>query len=46
LTPYIKFDISSDNRVTGVYFGSGPDISLLGRKDAAEGRGGRRGGND
>jgi CubicO group peptidase (beta-lactamase class C family) len=39
LTPYIKFDISPDNRVTGVYFGSGAETSLLGRKNADAGRG-------
>lgn len=47
LTPYIKFDISPDNKVTGVFFGSGTDVSLLTRKTAG-GRGGRggRGGGD
>jgi CubicO group peptidase (beta-lactamase class C family) len=44
LTPYIKFDISPDNRVAGVYFGSGPDISLLARKDTT-GRAARAGSN-
>ena len=42
---YIKFEVTPDNKVTGVYFGLAPDISLLGRKGAtAGGRGGRGGG--
>lgn len=40
--PFIKFDISTDNTVTGMYFGLGTDVTLLGRKGA--GRGGRGGG--
>ena len=40
---YIKFEVTPDNKVTGVYFGLAPDISLLGRKGAAGGRGGRGG---
>jgi CubicO group peptidase (beta-lactamase class C family) len=44
-TLYIKFDASPDGRVTGLYFGIGGDQSLLGRKGAGGGRGGRgRGG--
>jgi CubicO group peptidase (beta-lactamase class C family) len=37
---YIKFEITPDNRVTGMYWGSGADMDLLARKDAG-GRGGR-----
>jgi len=40
---YIKFEVTPDNRVTGVYFGFGSDISLFGRKNAGGGRGGRAG---
>jgi CubicO group peptidase (beta-lactamase class C family) len=38
----IKFDVSPDNTVTGLYFGIGGDITLLGRK-GGNGRGGRGG---
>ena len=38
---FIKFDISPDNTVTGLYFGLGNDVTLLGRKNASRGaRGG------
>ena len=36
---YIKFDSSPEGRVTGLYFGIGNDVTLLGRKGAAGGRG-------
>jgi CubicO group peptidase (beta-lactamase class C family) len=36
----IKFDVSPDNVVTGMYFGLGADVTRLGRKGAS-GRGGR-----
>ena len=37
----IKFEIAPDNTVTGLYFGIGGDITLLGRKGGARrGRGG------
>jgi CubicO group peptidase (beta-lactamase class C family) len=36
---YIKFEITPDNRVVGVYYGVGPDTELLGRKSTGEGRG-------
>ena len=32
---YIKFDVTADDRVTGLYFGSGEFISLLRRRGAA-----------
>ena len=38
----IKFEIAPDNTVTGLWFGIGGDVTLLGRK-AAGGRGGRGG---
>jgi hypothetical protein len=38
----IKFEISPDNTVTGLWFGIGGDVTLLGRK-AGGGRGGRGG---
>ena len=38
---FIKFEVSPDNTVTGMYFGLAGDVSLLGRKNA--GRGGRGG---
>jgi CubicO group peptidase (beta-lactamase class C family) len=42
LTSYIKFEVTPDNKVSGVYYGSGPETALLGRKNAAGGgRGGR-----
>jgi CubicO group peptidase (beta-lactamase class C family) len=40
---FIKFEISPENVVTGIYFGLGADNSLVPRK-AAGGRGGRGGG--
>jgi len=39
--PFIKFEITTDNTVTGMYFGLGSDMTLLGRKGAP--RGGRGG---
>ncbi len=39
----IKFEVTPDNKVTGVYYGTPPDISLLGRKVVGGGRGGRGG---
>ena len=38
---FIKFEISPDNTVTGMYFGLGTDVTLLGRKGGV--RGGRGG---
>ena len=38
---FIKFDVSPANEVTGVYFGLGADVTLLGR--VSVGRGGGRG---
>jgi CubicO group peptidase (beta-lactamase class C family) len=43
LFPYIKFEVTPDNRVSGVYYGLAPDVSLLGRKNPVGGRGGRGG---
>ncbi len=43
-TAFIRFEISADNRVTGVYYGLAPDVHLLARKRAAGGLGGRGGG--
>jgi CubicO group peptidase (beta-lactamase class C family) len=40
---YIKFEITPENTVTGLYFGLAGDVTLLGRKSAT-GRGGRGGG--
>ena len=40
----IKFEVSPDGKVTGMYFGLGSDATLLGRKSVGGGRGGRRGG--
>lgn len=40
----IRFEVSPDGKVTGMYFGLGGDATLLGRKSTAGGRGGRRGG--
>jgi CubicO group peptidase (beta-lactamase class C family) len=40
----IKFEVSADGKVTGMYFGLGSDATLLGRKTTGAGRGGRRGG--
>lgn len=43
---YIKFEVTPDNRVTGMYFGLAGDVSLMGRKGAGGGRGrGGRGGS-
>jgi hypothetical protein len=39
----IKFEISPDNTVTGVYFGLGADATLLTKKGGRGGRGGRGG---
>jgi CubicO group peptidase (beta-lactamase class C family) len=38
----VRFDVSPDNTVTGLYFGLGADVNLLGR--VAQPRGNRRGG--
>jgi CubicO group peptidase (beta-lactamase class C family) len=38
---FIKFEITPENTVTGMYYGLGSDVTLLGRKGA--GRGGRGG---
>ena len=38
----IRFEASPDGKVTGMYFGLGSDATLLGRKSAGGGRGGRR----
>ena len=38
---FIKFEITPENTVTGLYFGLGSDVTLLGRKGS--GRGGRGG---
>ena len=38
---FIKFEVSPDNTVTGLYFGLAGDVSLLNRKGG--GRGGRGG---
>lgn len=40
----IKFEVSADGKVSGMYFGLGNDATLLSRKAAGGGRGGRRGG--
>ena len=40
---FIKFDVSPDDRVTGLYFGLPGDQTLLGRKGPTGGRGGRGG---
>jgi CubicO group peptidase (beta-lactamase class C family) len=37
---FIKFEIAADNTVSGLYFGLGSDVMLLGRKNVG-GRGGR-----
>jgi CubicO group peptidase (beta-lactamase class C family) len=37
LVSYIKFEVTPDNKVTGVYFGYGSEINLLGRKSATGG---------
>jgi hypothetical protein len=36
---YIKFEVTPDGKVSGMYFGLAGDQSLLGRKTAASGRG-------
>jgi hypothetical protein len=41
----IKFDISPDNVVTGLYFGLAGDVSLLGRVGGGRGGRGGRGGS-
>ncbi|MEO8336848.1 MAG: serine hydrolase, partial [bacterium] len=43
VSAYIKFDVGPDDKVTGVYYGLPPDISLLTRR-APSSRGGRAGG--
>ena len=43
-TAFIRFEISPDNRVIGLYYGLAPDVFLLARKRAPGGRGGRGGG--
>jgi CubicO group peptidase (beta-lactamase class C family) len=40
LLSYIKFEVTPDNRVVGVYYGVGPELSLLSRKKALADRGG------
>jgi CubicO group peptidase (beta-lactamase class C family) len=40
----IKFEVSPDGKVAGLYFGLGSDATLLTRKSTGGGRGGRRGG--
>jgi CubicO group peptidase (beta-lactamase class C family) len=42
---YIKFDATPDGRVTGLYFGIGNDVALMGRRGAQGGGRGGRGGN-
>ncbi len=42
-TQYVKFEVAPDDKVTGVYYGLAPDITLLSRKAAGGGRGGRPG---
>jgi CubicO group peptidase (beta-lactamase class C family) len=37
---FIKFEVAADNTVSGMYFGLGSDLDLLGRKNAGS-RGGR-----
>lgn len=41
----IKFDVTPDNTVTGLYFGIQGDVTLLTKKAAPNGRGGGRGGH-
>ncbi|MEO5817025.1 MAG: serine hydrolase [Gemmatimonadaceae bacterium] len=41
---YIKFEVTPDDKVTGLYFGLAPDVTLLGRKAASGAKGGRTGG--
>ena len=43
---YIKFDVTPDDRVTGVYYGLAPDIALLGRKSAGTTRAARPAGQE
>ncbi len=38
-TTFIRFEVSPDGRVTGMYYGLPGDVSLLGRKNAAGSRG-------
>ncbi|MEP6620246.1 MAG: serine hydrolase [bacterium] len=40
-TQYVKFDVSPDNVVTGVYFGLAPDVGFLVRVTPRAGRGSR-----
>jgi CubicO group peptidase (beta-lactamase class C family) len=37
LTSYIKFEVTPDDKVTGVYYGYGSEVNLLGRKPSAGG---------
>ena len=39
---FIKFEVSPEGRVTGMYYGLGADATLLGRKETGRGRGGGR----
>jgi hypothetical protein len=41
----IKFEIAPDNTVTGLWFGIGGDITLLGKRAAGRGGRGGRGGS-
>jgi CubicO group peptidase (beta-lactamase class C family) len=41
---FIKFEITPDDSVTGLYFGIGSDVNLMSRKAPPRGRGGGRGG--
>jgi CubicO group peptidase (beta-lactamase class C family) len=41
---FIKFEVSPDNTVTGMYFGLAGDVTLLGRKNAGRGARAGRGG--
>jgi hypothetical protein len=43
---FIKFEISPDNTVSGLYFGPPGDATLLAKKGNRGGRGGRGGGGD
>jgi CubicO group peptidase (beta-lactamase class C family) len=40
---FIKFEVSPEGRVTGLYYGLGADATLLGRKETGGGRGRGRG---
>jgi CubicO group peptidase (beta-lactamase class C family) len=43
---YIKFDVTPDDKVTGVYYGLAPDIALLGRKATGSTRASRPAGQE